>query len=165
MRIIALLLLVNTLLQTSSEHKFYVSVSDAVYNEKEEAIQLITRVFIDDFEDVINLRYGTNIKLEKENDTSDEVEALIERYLKQKLKFTVNGENFEPTYLGKQYDIDQLKLYIEVENIKPFTQIEVTNLVLTDLYDSQKNLFHLKVGKKTKSSVMMKDKSKAMLKF
>lgn len=165
MRIVTLFFIFKSFLFSSTEHKFYVSVSDAVYNEKEESIQIITRVFIDDFEEVINLRYGTNIRLEEGIMTPDETEALIEKYLQQKFKFNINGEAFAITYLGKEFDVDQLKLYIEVKNIKPFTQIEVSNLVLTDLFDSQKNLFHLKVGTKTKSSLMMKEKSKALLKF
>jgi hypothetical protein len=165
MRIFPFLFFLSSLFFANAGHKFYVSVSDAVYNEESESIQIITRVFIDDFEDVINLRYGTSITLEEGTENSDEVEAFIDKYLRQKLKFEANGKEYPITYLGKQYDVDQLKLFIEVENIQPFTEIEVTNNVLTDLYDTQKNLFHLKLGKKTKSSVMMKDKSKALLKF
>lgn len=164
MRLLFFIFFLPSLCYTSLEHKFYVSVSDAVYNEEAEAIQMITRVFIDDFEEVLNLRYGTSISLE-EGESSKETENLIEEYLKQKVKFLANGNEFTITYVGKQYDVDQLKLFIEVEQMKPFSEIEVTILLLTDLYDEQKNLFHLKKGEKTKSSVLVKDKSKALLKF
>lgn len=148
----------------NEQHKFYVSVTDASYNEKNQRIEMISRVFIDDFEDVINLRYGTNFVFEKGAE-SEEKEKYIAAYLEKKLKFVVENKEYPITYLGKKFDVDQIKLFIEVNYIPNFDKIEVTNLVLTDLYDTQKNLFHLKHKGKTKSTVLMKDKSKALLKF
>ena len=45
----SLLLLVLPLLAFSTAHKFYVSVTNINYSEKTEAIQITSRVFIDDF--------------------------------------------------------------------------------------------------------------------
>ena len=52
-------LLVLPLLAFSVAHKFYVSVTNINYSEKDDAFQVTTRIFIDDLEEVLKgaLRY------------------------------------------------------------------------------------------------------------
>jgi len=39
-------------------HKFYISVTNVDYSSKDQAIQIITRVFVDDMDAVLKERYG-----------------------------------------------------------------------------------------------------------
>jgi len=48
---------------TEIAHEFYLSVTDVTYVKQEKSLQIISRVFIDDFENVINKRYQKNFKL------------------------------------------------------------------------------------------------------
>ena len=77
----------------------------------------------------------------------------------------INGEELQLNYLGKEYDADQLVLYIEVENVAAFDEIEVTNEILTDLFDDQKNVVHVKVNNKTKSLLLMRQQETEKLTF
>ena len=54
----ALLFTAVLLLSFASTHKFYVSVTNVVYSEKEDALQITSRIFIDDLEKLLEERYG-----------------------------------------------------------------------------------------------------------
>lgn len=148
----------------SGAHEFYLSVTEIEYNNEKQSLQIITRVFIDDFEDVLNERYGADLQLSEEAEEGAVAEN-IAKYLKQKLRLQVNGEELQLNYLGKEYDADQLILYIEVEDLAPFNKIEVTNEILTDLFDDQKNVVHVKVNDKTKSLLLMRQQETEKLTF
>jgi len=148
----------------SGAHEFYLSVTEIEYNNEKQSLQIITRVFIDDLEDVLNERYGADLQLSEEAEEGAVAEN-ISKYLKQKLRLQVNGEELQLNYLGKEYDADQLILYIEVEDLAPFNKIEVTNEILTDLFDDQKNVVHVKVNDKTKSLLLMRQQETEKLTF
>ncbi len=148
----------------SGAHEFYLSVTEIEYNNEEQSLQIITRVFIDDFQNVLNERYDADIQLSQEAEEGAVAEN-ISKYLGQKLRLNANGEDLQLNYLGKEYDADQLVLYIEVENVASFNQIEVTNEILTDLFDDQKNVVHVKVNGKTKSLLLMRQQETEKLTF
>ncbi len=77
----------------SGAHEFYLSVTEIEYNNEKQSLQIITRVFIDDFEDVLNERYGAGLQLSEEAEEGAVAEN-ISKYLKQKLRLQVNGKNF-----------------------------------------------------------------------
>jgi len=148
----------------SGAHEFYLSVTEIKYNKEQESLQIITRVFIDDFENVLNERYNEDLQLSSEEEKG-EVKKNIVRYLDQKLKLRIGREDLQLNYLGKEYDADQLILYIEVKNVAPFNQIEITNGILTDLFDDQKNVVHVKIDGKTKSLLLMREQETEKLSF
>lgn len=140
----------------TSDHKYYLSVTEIEYKAEKQALQIISRVFIDDFEEVLQKRYDKNIKLVAKNEEGD-VRHFIERYLSKKLHIRTDGKELQLNYLGKEYENDQLVLYIEIENVKAFKQIEVENLILTDLFDDQQNVVHVKVKDELKSMLLDRD--------
>ena len=77
----------------------------------------------------------------------------------------LNGEQAQFNYIGKKYDNDVVICYLEIANIgfDDLKTIEVENEVLTDMYDEQKNLVHIKYQGKKKSFVLIKENNKGML--
>lgn len=145
-------------------HEYYLSVTEINYKAESQSLQIITRVFTDDFENVLQQRFSDDIRLVKDSEEGP-VKKVIERYLGQKLQLKTNGKEHQLKYLGKEYDNDQVILYIEVENVIPFTEIEITNSILTDLFDDQKNVVHVKVNGGTKSLLLQRDQEKNSLIF
>ncbi|WP_081208997.1 DUF6702 family protein [Salegentibacter sediminis] len=145
-------------------HEYYLSVTEVNYKAESESLQIITRVFVDDFENVLRKRFNDEIRLVKDNEEGP-VRKMIERYLGQKLHLKTNGKEHQLKYLGKEYDTDQVILYIEVENVAPFTEISITNSILTDLFDDQKNVVHVEVNGVTKSLLLQKNEDRKTLKF
>lgn len=160
------LLVLLAFIGMSFAHKFYVSVTNINHSEKDNALQITTRIFIDDLENVLVERYGIQGQLatKKENPLAEEY---IEKYLRTKFLIALDGKQVNYTYLGKKYDADVAICYIEVPNINldSHSALTVTNEILTDLFDDQKNLVHVKWKNQKKSFVLIKSDTKGMLKL
>ncbi|WP_034922552.1 DUF6702 family protein [Gillisia sp. CAL575] len=152
------------LMSFSVAHKFYVSVTEIEYNEKAESLQIISRVFIDDMEDLLQTRYDSKIRLGKSNETT-EASTSINKYLKQKIEIQIDGKTMEVNYIGKEYEDDMLLLYLEVSNVSSFKKIEIKNAILTDMFSEQKNLVHVNYKGSTKSLILNKAKQEDVLNF
>lgn len=161
---VLLFLAVISLSSFTSVHKFYVSVTEIEYNEKAQSLQIISRVFIDDFENVLKARYDKDIKLGARVETSG-AEKHIEKYLEQKIDVALDGKPVEVEYLGKEYQNDMILFYIEVPQVKKFKEITVRNSVLMDLFEEQKNLVHVELNGRTKSMVLVSDNDKNSINF
>lgn len=159
-----LLILILPLFAFVTTHKFYVSVTNVNYSEKDKALQVTSRLFIDDFGRVLFERYGIEAKLATANE-SKLSEEYIEKYLRTKLVVEINGENAPYTYIGKRYDNDVILCYIEVPDVElALTKtIQIENELLTDLFDEQQNIVHFRIGDIKKSFVLVKSDTKGML--
>ena len=161
-----LILLVIPLFAFTSMHKFYVSVTNINYSEKDQALQITSRIFIDDMEQVLEERYGIKTGLATEQESKDAT-AYIEKYFKAKFALEINGEYANYTYLGKKYDDDMLVCYIEVPKVslEQLKSIQIQNEILHDLFEEQQNLVHFKFKERKKSFVLIRENNKGMLNF
>lgn len=147
-----------------TSHKFYVSVTEIEYNEKAQSLQIISRVFIDDMEELLKTRYDKSLRLGKSNE-SPEAKKYLKQYLNKKIEIEIDGKLVEMNYLGKEYENDMLLLYLEIPKVTSFKKIEVKNAVLTDMFSEQKNLVHVTYKGSTKSAILNKDKQEDVLNF
>jgi hypothetical protein len=152
------------LFTSASTHKFYVSITNIEYVQSEQSLQIITKIFIDDVEDALEKRYGMKLHFDSDSETEQEAD-LLKKYILQKMKISVNGTPVEYTYIGKEYDIDVVKSYIEVQGISEFSKIEIENLVLFDAFEEQQNIIHVKSGDKRRSLILEKENPKGTLNF
>ena len=145
-------------------HKFYLSVTNVDYSDKDKALQITSRIFIDDFEQVLQERYNFEAKLATENE-SESADAFIEKYLRAKLVVATDGEPVSYSFIGKKYDTDVMVCYIEVPEIDlaKIKSIQIENEILTDLFDEQQNIVHFNINGKKKSFVLVKSDTKGML--
>ena len=147
-------------------HKFYVTVTNVYFSDKDDAFQVTTRIFIDDFEEVLKERYGIDAYLatDKESAIADEY---IEKYLRTKFLVHLNGEQATYNFIGKKYDDDVVICYIEIPDVglETLKTMEFDNEILTDLFDEQKNIVHVKWNGNKRSFVMIKSNAKGMLNF
>ena len=145
-------------------HKFYLSVTEIEYKKEKKDLQIVSKVFVDDFQNVLEKRYGASITLSKEAEAGP-INSLIDKYLTAKFKISADGKPVSLNYLGKKYDKDQLILFIEAENLEPFKKISITNAILTDMFDDQKNVVNVKIGKEIKSLMLRKEADTEELNF
>lgn len=161
---LVLLLLCVSLSSFTSTHKFYVSVTEVEYNNKSETLQIMSRVFIDDLEDLLQTRYDKSLMLGEKLETPG-ASKHVKKYLENKFDIHVNGKGIEVNYLGMEYEDDMILLYLETPKIKSIQKISVRNALLTDLFDEQKNLVHVTYKGNTKSLILNKEKQDDLLIF
>lgn len=158
------LILILPLLAFSTAHKFYVSVTNVNYSEKDDALQITSRVFIDDIERVLKERYDFEANLATDNESSS-VDEYLEKYLRTKFLVEINDNGMSYEYIGKKYDNDIVVFYLEIPkvNLPGVNSIQIQNEILTDLFDEQQNILHFKINGKKKSFVLMKLNTKGVL--
>lgn len=152
------------LLAFNNAHKFYVSATDIEYNDKTNSLQIISHVFTDDLEKLLQERYDKELFLLKEGEHS-KADGFVEKYFQDKLRISVNGKEQKLNYVGKEYDKDQLLVYLEAENVEPPTNISVENAVLTDLFPEQKNVVKVEHMDKVKSLLLTRNEVRGSLNF
>ncbi|MBQ0787887.1 MAG: peptidase E [Oceanihabitans sp.] len=160
----ALVLLMIPMFAFTAVHKYYVSVTKVEYVKEKESVQIISRIFIDDFEKLLRERYDEKITLDVEDEIST-VNMYIERYLKDKLQININGkfENFN--FLGKEYEEDIIFCYLEIEGIKEIKSFQITNRILMDIFEEQENIIRTNINGKKKSLLLRKGNDKGVLNF
>lgn len=158
------LILLMPLFAFTVVHKFYVSVTNVSYSEKDDALQMTSRVFIDDMDQVLKERYDIEAHLATDQESVLSQEYL-EKYLRAKFIIEINGEPRAFKYIGKKYDNDLIIFYLEVSELDFPTvkSIQIQNEVLTDMFDEQQNIVHFKIKGKKKSFVLMRENTKGVL--
>ncbi len=158
------LAIVFPLLSFTELHKYYVSVTEVEYVKEQKAVQITSRIFIDDFEKMLRERYDKDITLAIDDEKST-VNFYTKKYLKEKLKIMINEQEVEFKFLGKEYEDDIMISYLEIENIDIISSIKVANQVLFDVFPDQQNIVRFKINSKNKSFLLTKESDKGMLKF
>ena len=149
---------------TTKAHETYLSVTEIEYKQDQKSFQIISRVFINDLEDVLSKRYQKEVSLSYKEDLKTNKD-LIEKYINKKFSITVNGKKQELKLLGSKFDADQIVMYVEVTNVENFNSITVENLILTDLFDAQKNIVHVKKGDEIESMLLVKGNGSKTVNF
>jgi len=162
----ALLLFILPVFAFTMVHKYYISVTNVSYSEKDQAIQIISRVFIDDMELLLKERYAlqANLATDKESDDTD---MYLEKYFNLKFGVTINESKASCKFLGKKYEDDLMLCYIEIPNVnnKELQSVEIQNEVLIDLYEEQQNIVHVKINGDKKTVILTRENNKGMLNF
>lgn len=114
------------LISATAYHKFYVSVTQINYSNKEESLQITSRIFIDDFENVLKERYGVTLDLGTPQEAKNS-NYYVERYLNTRFTIHINGKKQELHFLGKEYENDVVKTYIEIKNT-PLSSLKASRL-------------------------------------
>ncbi|WP_296313489.1 DUF6702 family protein [Winogradskyella sp. UBA3174] len=162
--IITLLIAPLFSINTSNTHEYYISVTKVEYSNEQSSLQIISQIFIDDFEKLLRQRYDESITLTESNEPKI-IEDYMKRYLQNKLMINVNGSKVNFNFLGKEYKDDIVYCYLEIENITEINSIKITNRVLFDVISEQQNIVRLKLKNKNKSFLLTPENDNCMLNF
>jgi hypothetical protein len=158
------LFLFTVLLTSASLHKYYVSITEIEFIKEKKSVQIITRIFVDDFEKLLRERYNDKIRLDTGKDET-EINTLINKYITAKLPININGEDKAAIFIGKEYDDDIVYVYFEITNVSEIKTFKIQNNVLFDLFEEQKNIVRTNINGKNKTFVLIPENDKGMLNF
>lgn len=164
LQFILVFLILPLLVSNTSKHEYYVSVTKIEYAKEQQSLQIISQIFVDDFEELLRKRYDENITLAPDNN-SKVVETYMNRYLSDKLKIYINGSAVKFNFIGKEYKDDIAYCYLEIENVSNIKSIEVTNRALFDVFPEQQNIVRLKLLDKNRSFLLVPDNDNCLLNF
>jgi len=148
----------------TSMHKYYISVTQVNYVQEKESLQIISRIFIDDFENALRDHYDKNLILAEKNEPK-EIDSYIGMYLKENLTVKINNNDSKITFIGKEYDGDIMRCYLEVEGVKNIASFEISNKILFDFLEDQQNIIKTKINSKQKSVIHTSQAHNTVLNF
>ena len=140
------------------------SLTQIKFKPETKSIQIIINVFMDDIELALNKDYNIDLQLTTKKELPNN-NVYFEKYLREKLQFTIDGTPKKFNYIGKEYENDLVYFYLEVENIDDIKSLEVENTILTTYFPKQENLLKTKIYNKYQSLLLTAKKTKGLLKF
>lgn len=124
-------------------HPIHISVTEINYSEKDKALQITSRIFIDDLE--LSIRAQRNEPeldlIEPKNGLT--TEKLVNEYVAKHISIKLDGKLQKLNFLGMEREDPALICYIEIENIKKFKTIEVRNDIIMEIHDDQSSIVHV----------------------
>ncbi|MEQ1584683.1 MAG: DUF6702 family protein [Cyclobacteriaceae bacterium] len=146
-------------------HPIHLSVSEINYNEKDNALQITSRIFLDDLElSIRNQRKQPDLDL-LEPGPGLSTEQLISEYVIKRFSVKLDSKVQKLSFLGFEREDPAVICYIEIENVKKFKTIEVKNELIMETHDDQSNLIHVTYKGPVKSLRLIRDKSSDVLTF
>ena len=149
-RLIACSFFVWLLFVQATTHPYYVSTLEIDYRPDRSALQITLRVFTDDWQLMLNTHYDKSLRLDPDTDEEQMVTHSTD-YLQQHLELNLNGTDVTPSVLGREYQDDQLVLYLEVAGVAELQTLVVSNRILFSELEGQQNIIRIKTPTKRKS--------------
>lgn len=162
-KIFILALLVLSLTSFNTFHKYYFSVTDIEYAKEKQSVQIIVRMFIDDFEKTLKERYDNTLIIDDKN--NKKVDTFIQKYLNQKLTIKIDNKTTSSLYLGKKFEDDLIFCFLEIENIPSINKIEISNKILFDVFENQQNMVKLNINNTNKNLLLIKENDSEVINY
>ncbi|WP_321344513.1 DUF6702 family protein [uncultured Draconibacterium sp.] len=148
----------------SQAHPFYVSICQVNYNQQNQSLEISVKIFADDL--LVALSEEGHEKLyigeDKENEHTDEY---IFNYLTDKIHFSVNENEVQANFVGKEMEKDVVWTYLEINDIAQLNDIEVSCNLLTDVFSDQSNIIQVNKNGKIKNLLLSKRDTSGRLNF
>ncbi|WP_114791813.1 DUF6702 family protein [Niabella yanshanensis] len=123
-------------------HPYHVSATEMEYDAKSKRIEISTKIFTDDFENVLSKLYKQKTDLSNPR-LKAEMTILVNKYITTHLSLKSGDKILAIKLYGWEIDHEAVYVYTIAEagafNIKSIT---VENKVLYDLFDDQVNIVH-----------------------
>ena len=147
-------------------HPFHVSVSDIKYKEDKKAIQISTRIFLDDLELALR-EYTGNPTLDITDKANwDFVRENLKKYVLERVKlWDEKDREYELNYIGAEIEDDVMWCYIEIEKVKKLERVKVWNTILHEVWVDQENLIHFRAFDDVKSARLYKGNAEGVFEW
>lgn len=156
------LILLFLLCSHAKVHDYYLSTTVVRHVEEKSEIQVVSKLFLEDVEDYLNLEREQPFVLAPDN-FPVAIEREIELFFQSQFQLLVNQQNYPIQYLGKSYEEDLIVLYGYVTLEQEPEEIVFDNRFLLDFLPSQQNIIHFKSSQKNKSFLAESGKTRFRL--
>lgn len=133
-----------------SIHPFHVSVCEVYHNEEAHSLEISMKIFTDDFELAIQKKGDVDFKLQDTTPENIDKEA-IRSYLINNFEIGIDGKLVDLDFVGFEFDGNATLCYFEGRKVKRINSIEISNSIITEVFDDQINLTHFQYKEEMKS--------------
>ena len=144
-------------------HKFYVAIYQINYVPQKKMLQITSRIFVDDLNDVLEKKFHKKTFIGTDRETSEDVN-LMKKYLTEKFTLTLNGGQKPMNYLSKEVESNVLVCYFNIKDISKISSLTVQNTALLELNEAQQNIIQANIAGEKESLLLTVDNFKGVLK-
>ncbi len=145
-------------------HPFYVSVLEVNHNREDKSLEISSKVFTEDLEEILRKNYKSSVDLA--NKSQEPANArLIQDYLSKHLSFLVDGKPVKMNYVGFEIDGESIYTYFELPGVPSLKKLDINNSILHDFKPEQINIMHITVNGSRKSYKLDFPKTQASFSF
>ena len=149
----------------SFSHPFHSSIISLKFNDNSRSIEITMRVFANDLEKTINQINDLNIIIDND-DNMQNVDSLIFNYIDKTIFLSINENECDLSWIGKEFETDIVWLYLEILDIdKKIKKISAENRFLFSSFKDQLNIMNFYIHGKQKTIMTHKDKPVDILSF
>ena len=149
----------------SFAHPFHSSIISLKFNDNLRSIEITMRVFANDLEKTLNQINDLNIIIDNDDDVQN-VDSLIFNYIDKTIFLSINENECDLSWIGKEFETDIVWLYLEILDIdKKIKKISAENRFLFSSFEDQLNIMNFYVHGKQKTVMTHKDKPVDILFF
>lgn len=145
-------------------HKFYVSIYQINFNQKEKRLEITSRIFIDDLNEVLLKKFSKKTNFSETNTAKDDIE-LMKKYLSENFSIKVNNIAKPINYLSCETEANVLICYFNIKEISKIKTLEVKNTALFELNSEQQNIIQTTIYNKKKSLLVTATNPKEVIKL
>ena len=145
-------------------HPFHASVTDIVYKEDSESLEITHRFFIDDMEETLDKTYESVVDILKEKGTP-KLDSLLNMYIHSKFKMIVDDENVEFTYIGHEIEEDAVWIYTEAKDFDDEGEIFIENAAMLEIFPKQTNIVHFDFNGQIRSLRLYNENQSGVIKY
>ncbi len=146
----SLLFLVFSSLSFQAElHEFHFGKFEIEHNEENRSLEIAMYLFLDDLEEGITKQEGLEkLYLCTEKETQEATQEMID-YLSSNFVISHKEEKLPMQFIGKELseDLTAVWCYLEIDLPDHTDQISLSNSILMELFEDQKNLVRFKSDK------------------
>lgn len=140
-------------------HKFYVSIYQINFNQKDKRLEITSRIFIDDLNEVLNKKYNKKTSFSELKTNLEDLE-LLNKYLSEKFSIKVNDIVKPINYLSCETEANVLICYFNIKEISKIKSLEIKNTALYELNSEQQNIIQTTIYDKKKSLLLTSNNPK-----
>ena len=143
-------------LLSAAPHKYYISTCDIKQNSQEKTLQLTFKVFTHDLERSLEELHDSKLFLGTQKEPAS-TNSWIESYLNKHFQLKLNGKSTQLHWVGKEIEIHDSFIYLEIRDVEEVKSIEVSNDILVETFPEQQNIVNMEIGDQKASLVFVKD--------
>jgi len=145
-------LFIFLLLNSFGMHKYYVSITEV--HIKSGKLEIIIRTFPDDIQNALHDFYQINPDLEN---LDNEILKYLKLYLLEHFQLAVDKKELPYTFSGFTLQDGFFIILLEAKLPSGYSQIQLKNTLLQDMFDEQKNIVHFMDGAHKESYILVKN--------